>query len=96
MKYFLGLAIITISLSASAERTLEPIVRISANDALNLLGDEQVLYMSNYAAETLLGVHIETAMTINDINQMPATAAGHERILIISADQAEVLLGNSP
>ena len=96
MKQIIGLMLLTVSCTTLADRPLEDVLHISAQQTSQLLDDETIVHISHQDAAALLGNPDETAMSIESLNNMPATAAGGEQILMISADQAQMLLGNEP
>tara|TARA_R110002072_G_scaffold1369_5_gene11237 strand:+ start:6103 stop:6441 length:339 start_codon:yes stop_codon:yes gene_type:complete len=95
MKYLFATIILSISMTVLADRPIETVMTISADQAVKLFTDETVMVISHQAAETLLGDPASTAMSIDLLNSMPATAAGHNDIIFIGADQAESLLSGS-
>ena len=87
-------------LPALAERELETVLEISAEQASLLLDNqiEEVLFVSSTHAARLLGDddNVVEPLNIDQLNNMPATAAGHEEILYISPEAAEEMLGDKP
>jgi hypothetical protein len=86
--------------SAFAEREMERVINISAEQTQRLLDDglEAVLFVSSEHANKLLGDdgNVVDSISIDQINNMPATAAGKLDILYISPDAAESILGDHP
>ena len=94
------------SVFADSSREMEPILTISSNSAAMLLADEpiseDIMLVSHEAAAALLGdEEVETSL-IDQLNSLPATAAGNysennaenNDVIHIDADAAEALLGD--
>lgn len=86
MKYLLALAALAALQPALGDRAMEP----------NAFDEEKVVLISYQAADALLGEPDSTATSIDSLNQMPATAAGKSDVILISVEQAKVLLGGDP
>ncbi len=93
MKKTLFSALVLSCISAHPEppRAMEPVMQISAKQTAWLLEDETVMIVSANEASKLLGD--DPDFVLNQINNMPATAAGKSDILYIDPDAANSLLG---
>lgn len=100
MLMILGLACLSsTSLAKQGSSGEEEVMYFSSQETLAILGDQQqgveaVVFISSRHAENMLGDNGETFLNLEDLNSMPATAAGAtEKIIYINANQAEKLLG---
>ncbi len=89
---FCALAFTCFAVQAEPPRGMESVMQINAKQTAWLLEDETVMIVSANEASKLLGD--DPDLVINQLNNMPATAAGHNEILYIDADAANDLLGD--
>lgn len=95
-KIFLAVFIgITTNAFAESMRPMETVVTLSAEQAEMILGDvgEPVMMISSKDAAMLLGDEMD--LRLDQINNMPATAAGLKPVIYISPENAAVLLDDN-
>ncbi|MFT7686067.1 MAG: hypothetical protein ACI9FB_001412 [Candidatus Azotimanducaceae bacterium] len=87
------------SVFADSSREMEPILTVNSDNAAILLADdpslEEHMLVSYEAAAALLGDEEIDGKVFDQLNSLPATAAGNNDVIYIDADAAEALLGDT-
>ena len=92
---------LTPTIFADTSREMESVLTITADSAAMLLSNDDIMLVSHETAASLLGDgamnagNTDPSMALDQINSMPATAAGMQEIFYMDSDSAEDLLGDN-